>query len=550
MSGVEAFARGALEAGVSVVSSYPGEPVSIPVEVLAKNSRRYGIHVEWSVNEKVAYEVALGSSYAGLRAIVFVKHVGMNWIIDPLAGSAFTGTKGGLVVVVGDDPDGSGSTSEEDTRFLSEVTELPLLEPSTPDEARLMVREAFSISERLRLPVIVRTVARLCEETGPVREGPIRRKNTPAFKGKWFSKEGLLHQHAALHEKNLKLEVISEGSAFNRVKDQRGALLGIIGCGSAYELAAQLARSNPGKLALLKVGFVRPPPRERIEAFAKSYRRILVVEEVQPYLESRVRQLLGGTDCRIHGKVTGELPWARSLTLGILAHAVERMVNERMAIPKASASSDHVKTSLFELQPCSQEFDAACPHLATFTALRSAIKKSGVPVTVTGDVGCMSLDIKMGDPVIDTMTCMGASPAVAAGVKIALPDRRVVAVIGDSSFYHSGIQGVLNNVRVGNRVITLILDNMITAQSGFQPDAGTLQAGAGRRRGGTVMDELLKAIGARVEVVDSFTPKLEEALARALVEDEPVVIVSRGMCPIAERADAYRAAVHAATSRP
>jgi indolepyruvate ferredoxin oxidoreductase, alpha subunit len=140
MSGDKALARGAEEAGVSIISSYPGEPVSIPVEVLIRKSKLYGTHAEWSVNEKVAFEVALGASYAGLRAIVLVKHVGFNWILDPLAGSSYTGVGGGLVVVVGDDPDASGSTSEEDTRLLTELIELPLFEPSTPDEARLMVR--------------------------------------------------------------------------------------------------------------------------------------------------------------------------------------------------------------------------------------------------------------------------------------------------------------------------------------------------------------------------------------------------------------------------
>ncbi len=542
MSGDEAFARGAVEAGVSVVSSYPGEPVSIPVEVLAKYSKLRPMHVEWSVNEKVAFELALGSSYAGLRAIVFVKHVGFNWIIDPLAGSAYTGVGGGLVIVVGDDPDASGSTSEEDTRFLTELTELPLLEPSTPDEARLMVRHAFSLSEQVSLPVIVRAVTRLCREVGPVEEGPVRRPSRAKFEGKRFVKESLLHQHAKLHEKNLRLEKLSESSSFNVVTDQEDAILGMVGCGSASQFLYRLSEANPGKLALMKVGFVRPPPEQEIIEFARKHRRILVVEEVQPFLESKIRQILNGVDCRVDGRSTGHLPWAGSLTTDLLVRAAEKITGEHFRRPKPSVSPTMTRTSLFDLEPCQDEFDPGCPHLATFAALRRAIKKAAAPVTVTGDVGCMSLDIRTGDPVIDTMTCMGASPSVAAGVKIALPKTRVVSVIGDSSFFHSGLQGVLNNIEQGIPVITLILDNMITAQSGFQPDPGSVEARTVKKSGPAMMDELLRAMGSEVLTVDSFDPGLEDVLSKALKKDQSLVVVSRGKCPIAEKVGAYRSA--------
>ena len=542
MSGVEALARGALEAGVSVVSSYPGEPVSIPVEVLAKQSKLYRMHVEWSVNEKVAFEVALGSSYGGLRAIVFVKHVGLNWIIDPLAGSAYTGVGGGLVIVVGDDPDASGSTSEEDTRCLAELTELPLLEPSTPEEARVMVRYAFDLSEQVSLPVIVRVVTRLCREVGPVEEGEVRRPNEAKFEGDRFVKESLLHQHAKLHEKNLQLGKLSENSPFNFASDQEHAILGMIGCGSAARFMHPLSEANPGRFALLKVGFVRPPPEKEIIAFARKYRKILVVEEVQPFLESKIRQVLNGLDCFVYGKSTGHLPWVGSLTAELLAKAAEKVTSEHLRRPKATVSPTMTRTSLFDLEPCSDEFDSGCPHLATFAALRRAIKRTDARVAVTGDVGCMSLDIKMGDPVIETMTCMGASPSVAAGLKLALPNARVVSVIGDSSFFHSGIQGVLNNIEHDIPVITLILDNMITAQSGFQPDPGSVQARGLKKGGRAMMDELLRAIGSKVLTVDSFDPGLEDVLSEALKKDQSLVIISRGKCPIAEQVGAYNSA--------
>lgn len=547
LSGDEAFARGAIEAGVSVVASYPGEPVSIPVEVLAKNAGKQ-VHVEWSVNEKVAYEVALGASYAGLRAIVFVKHVGFNWILDPLAGSSYTGVGGGLVVVVGDDPDATGSTSEEDTRILTELTELPLLEPSTPDEARVMVRESFPLSEGVSLPVIVRAVTRLCRQVGPVGRGPVRRHNLPKFEGKWFVKESLLHQHTELHEKNRHLEILSARSPFNTVKDERGARVGIIGCGSAAQFLSQLSEANPGKLAVMKLGFVRPPPRDSIISFAKKYQIILVAEEVQPFLESKIRQILVGLDCSVYGRLTGHLPWAGSLTPELLASAAEKIAGTSVRRPEPAEIPMMMRTSLYDLEPCAVEFDAACPHLATFTALRGAIQRARVPVTVTGDVGCMSLDIRMGHPVIETMTCMGASPSVAAGVRIALPDHRVIAVIGDSSFFHSGIQGVLNNLHQGIRIITLVLDNMITAQSGFQPRPGSLRAR-------TMMDELIRAMGSRVLTMDSFKQGLEEALLTALRKDESLVIISRGRCPLAEKVGAYQTGsgkhdYHPATSIP
>jgi indolepyruvate ferredoxin oxidoreductase alpha subunit len=542
LSGNEALARGAVVAGVSVAASYPGEPVSIPVEILAKDAERNGMHVQWSVNEKVAYEVALGASYAGLRSIVFVKHVGFNWIMDPFVGSAYTGVKGGLVVVVGDDPEAAGSTNEEDTRYLTEVAEAPLLEPSTPNEAKEMVAHVFDISERVKLPVVVRVVTRLCKQLGPVGLGGARAKNKPSFGGKWFVKEALLSQHAALHEKNLLLERMSEESSFNTSFAPPDAKIGIIACGSASQFAEDLVKTNPGRLALLKVGFVGPPPRGKIRDFAKSYDKILVVEEVQPFLEAKVRQTLSGVNSEVFGKLSGHLPWVGSLTHDSVCHAVEKMTGWKPRKPQQNLmkSVSVGKTSLYELEPCSEEFDESCPHRSTFMALRAAIKKSGLAVTVTGDVGCMSLDIKMGDPVIESMTCMGASPSVAAGLKIASPERRLVAVIGDSSFYHSGFQGVMNNIHNGIPVTTLILDNMITAQSGFQPAPGTPHAkGAGGRATARV-EELLRSIGSRVVVVDSFKPdEVERILSEALERDDSTAIVSRGRCPIAEKVRAY-----------
>lgn len=535
LSGNEAVARAAIEAGVNVVTSYPGEPIALPIEILAREADRHCIHVEWSINEKVAYEVALGSSLAGLRALVCVKHVGFNWILDPFMGSVYTGVKGGLVVVVGDDPSAFGSTTEEDTRFLTELAEVPLLEPSTPDETKRMIIFAYKLSEEIKLPVVVRMVTRLSRKIGMVEIDKVKKKNIPSFGGEWFAEESLLFQHQEIHRKNLLLEKISEDSDFNTIIGSETCELGIIGCGSAYQFVKELVENDLDRIGLFKIGFVRPPPKEKIIDFGRKCKKILVVEEVQPFLESIVIRILNGVNSHVYGKHTEHLPWVHELRKESIITAVEMILGS--ALHKASTiETDMIKTSPYPIEVCRKEFEPRCPHKSTFSALRAAIEDTAVPVTVVGDVGCMSLDIMKEDPIIKLEICMGSSPGVASGIKLASMERRVVSVLGDSSFYHSGIQGLINSVYNKIPIIVLVLDNLVTAQSGFQPDPGSGFTATHKYTAPIPIERIVKATRGDVMVVDAFKPEIvKRVLSTALINNDPTVIVSRGKCPRAEK---------------
>ena len=541
MSANEAAARGAVEAGISVATSYPGEPVSSVIHYIAEVAKQHNIYVEWSVNEKVAYELALGASFMGLRALTVVKHVGFNWILDPFAGSAFSGVGGGLVVIVGDDPGGRCSTSEEDTRYLTELTETPLLEPSTPQETKEMVSYAFDLSEEISLPVVVRLVTRLCDQKGPVTLGPIRPQNKPYRKmDKRVVIEARYGHHEKLGLKNRRLREISESSPFNVAEVREEAEIGVVGCGFAAQLVNRLPDEARARVALFKVGMVRPLPENKVRSFASKFERILIVEEVQPFLENAVRQALREINVQVCGRLTGHLPWGGELRPEDVARAVGSLLGVEIPEMKSAPSSESDVKPPTVVQPCPRSFHPRCPHRFALQALRSALKQVGGDSVVAGDVGCMSLDFRSRDSILDTMIAMGSSIGVAAGIKLSDPKRNVVAVIGDSSFYHDGIQGLLDVVYHQIPIVILILDNRLTAQTGFQPDPGsgvTVMKAEGRR---VLLEELLLFLGGKVKVVDAFNrEEVEAALVEALKSGECRVVISRGLCPLAEEVGAY-----------
>jgi len=537
MSGNEAAARGAIEAGVSLVASYPGEPVSPIVDHVLRDAKKLGIYVEWSVNEKVAYEQALGASFLGLRALAVVKHVGFNWILDPFAGSAFSGIEGGLVVIVGDDPGGKCSTSEEDTRYLTELAEVPLLEPSTPQEVKDMTVYAFDLSEEVGLPVVVRLVTRLCNQRAYVTLGPTRSKGKPKQRiGRRVVAEALYSLHEELWKKNLRLRAIADKIPFNIV-EKRGGELGIITCNYAAQMVSSLPEEIKKHVGVLKVGITRPAPERIIREFASQFDKILVVEEVQPFLERKVREILRGMKVEIYGKLTGHIPPAGELEPADLLDATQSIIDVKVESSKIGRkmSQEPAMNSEASVTPCVEDFHPRCPHRSSLQALRSALRKVGGGV-VTGDVGCMSLDFRSEEPILESMIAMGSSIGIACGVKLANPGLNVVAVIGDSSFYHDGLQGLMDAFYHGIPIVVLILDNMITAQTGFQPDPGSGVTAMGDKASRIPLEELLSFMGDRVKVVNaSDLQSVEEALIEALKSGECRVVISRGSCPLLEK---------------
>jgi indolepyruvate ferredoxin oxidoreductase alpha subunit len=529
-----------IESGVSVVAAYPGEPVSRVVELLTTVAHRWEMHVEWSVNEKVAYEVALGASFAGLRSLVCVKHVGFNWMLDPFVGSAYTGTGGGLVVIVGDDPSARGSTHEEDTRYLTELAEVPLLEPSTPAEASQMVKTAYNLSEEYRLPVVLRVTSGFCQRSGLVTTGDVRAKNTVTVEEGWYAKETYGEPlHDRLHRKNRELAEVSEQSEFNTSEIPETVDVGVIACGGVAETARRVVETLKVNAGIFKVGFIRPFPVRRIVEFARHCPQILVLEEVQPFVERLVVQSLEGDSGKVRGKLTGDVPWSRELTGQAVANALTEIVEIK---DKGGYKDDPARSrsSIFGLSPCVRQFDLHCPHRSTLVGLRDAVKRIDEPVFVAGDVGCMSYDLRERQPTLHAMICMGASPGIATGVQLSR-SRRTIAVLGDSSFYHSGLQGIMNAVWNEIPLTTVVLDNTITAQSGFQPDPGSGVTASREKTPSIPIERVAEAIGAKVRVIDAYNPRaVEDAVVAATREAQCTVIVSKGKCPRAENAGAYR----------
>ncbi len=518
ISGNEAVARGAWEAGVTVASSYPGTPAT---EVLEALGRYPDLYAEWAPNEKVAFEVAMGAALAGARSLVAMKHVGLNVAADPLMTGAYVGVRGGFVIVVADDVGMASSQNAQDTRYFARFAKIPLLEPCDSQEAKDLVGEALSLSEEMDTPVIMRLTTRICHVQGVVELGP---RTTPPFLG--FSKEPskLVVLPAFARRKRPKiltrLEDLTrraESSGMNRIEwqDRR---IGIIASGPAY----MYAREAFPDASFLKLGFSFPLPEGTIRAFASGVERLWVIEELEGLVESEI--LAWGIRVDSAGRVPriGELdPRRLQVALGAGNRA-------ESALPE----SPEPEATPFPRPPT---LCAGCPHSGVYSVL-GRMKD----LVITGDIGCYTLGVGPPWNAMDTCVCMGASLGNALGIekayRMAQQGQRVVAVIGDSTFLHSGMTGLLDIVYNGGNVTVLILNNGTTGMTGGQDHPGTgarLQSGES-----TPVDfvALCKALGVRhVRAVDPYQlSEVREALREALAFEGPSVVITNRPCVLIE----------------
>jgi indolepyruvate ferredoxin oxidoreductase alpha subunit len=513
LSGNEAIARGAYEAGVTVAAGYPGTPSSEILENLVKY-KDVGIYCEWSTNEKVALEVAAGAAIAGARAIATMKHVGLNVAADPLMTLAYTGIKGGLLVVVADDPGMHSSQNEQDSRNYARFAKVPLLEPSDSQEAKDFVRLGLEISERFDTPVILRSSTRVSHSKGVVVLGErVENPNEVSFE-KTPQKYVMVPLNARKRRVRLgeKLKELSE--FVNSVECNRliegSKELGVITSGVSYQYVAE---TFP-EATILKLGMSFPFPDGLILELASKVERVLVVEELDDFLEEHVRSL--GVD--VIGK--GLVPYIGELNLDIL-EAVKASLEGRES-PK-TGDTPSVK---FDLPPRPPVMCPGCPHRGLFYALRRF-----KPV-VTGDIGCYSLSVFPPLEMMDTIICMGAGISAAHGMDKAGLERRIVGVIGDSTFFHSGITGLLD-IAYNKGVSTIIvLDNRTTAMTGHQEHPGTGKTLMGEPTQETSVEEIARACGIkRVRTVDPYDLKAtEKVIGEELEAEEASVIVSRRPC--------------------
>jgi indolepyruvate ferredoxin oxidoreductase alpha subunit len=530
--GNEAFARGAIEAGVQIATGYPGTPSTEILETLIEAAPRLGFDAFWAVNEKVALDVATGASFSGARALVVLKHVGLNVAADSLLQVNLIDIEGGLVVISVDDPGGASSNNEQDSRGYAKMAEIPAFEPSSLDEAREMTRRAFEVSEALKVPVLVRSVARLAHLTDALTLGAIApARPKPRFdSGRVWSPFPPLDPHRRLQAKLRRAEEIFESAGFNRLEGTGRERIGVAAAGFAYNYARE-AVSKLGLqecVAVLKITTANPLPRALRARFLAQIDEVLVVEDVSPYLEEALLAEAGalGKKVRVEGRRSGALPGAGETLPDSVFEALANLAG-RPPKPKRA-------TSMTASLPRRQiSFCSGCSHRASFYALAQAFER--IPVAdpiVVGDIGCYTLGFYPPFEMLQTMTSMGASLGTAAALARLHPERKVVAVIGDSTLFHAGMPGLVQIAHLRLPVTVLVMDNSVTASTGQQPHPGSWQHTGDRTL--VRIEDIAEACGFPfVRVAGSFQLKrLPGILEEALRERGPALVVSRQACAL------------------
>ena len=652
LNGDEAVARGAVEATVKVATSYPGTPATEILESIAEVAKEVGIYAEWSINEIVAAEVAAGASMTGVRSIVSMKHVGLNVAADAAMTLAYTGVEGGMVIAVCDDPALHSSQNEQDTRFFAVHSKLPLLDAGNPQEALDMAREAFEISEKLRLPVILRLTTRVAHGKARVKLGSFQKISRRAEFDKNGSKwvmvpSNAIRQHRILEGKLAEAKHLANDSNFNVIEDN-GCEIGIVGSGVGYYYARSILDSK--KFSWLKLGFVHPFPAEMVKKFASKVKKLIVIEELRPYLEENLQRL----NLEVSGKSQ----------LGLEEIGEFTPDNVRQAFAKLGLTVQAEKPELVDLPPRPPALCPGCPHRAFYYALNSVnqhvecdnekcvgcdiceyacsfekekvfnplksrirsirigqtfntavtckgcinvpcilacpekaitrSKKTGAIVfdeskckgcdwcidackfgaitlnptshkaivcdtcggdpkcipacpesalsltgknddkIVTGDIGCYTLGVLPPVNAVQSCLCMGGGISQAAGMIHAGVKEKVFAVIGDSTFFHAGMPGLLNIVYNRANVCVIIMDNSVVAMTGHQPTPGSGKTAMGTEAKIIKIQDIAKAVGIeKVDVIDPYDIKVATAKIRETLDYQgPSVIISQRPCPL------------------
>ena len=462
--GDEAIALGAIHAGISGVYAYPGTPSTEITEFIQNNklAQERNLHSTWCTNEKTAMEAALGMSYAGKRALVCMKHVGMNVAADAFVNSAITGVNGGLVVLAADDPSMHSSQNEQDSRFYGKFAMLPILEPSNQQEAYDMMHDAYTLSEELKLPVLMRVVTRLAHSRAGVKVGEVGEENQlnpDSERTHWVLLPAIArNQYAVLIKKQELLEKVSRKSPYNGLENfnpDSSYEFGIIACGIGYNYVKE-CDTDDSPVPVLKVSQY-PLPAEEIQKMADCCKYILVVEDGQPFVEEQVKALLS-SDYTVKGRLTGDLPRTGELTPDNVGNAIGWATKSPFVTPQV-------------VMPRPPALCQGCGHRDVYDALNKvAAEYPGA--RIFGDIGCYTLGALPPFRAIDSCVDMGASITMAKGAADAgvFP---AISVIGDSTFTQSGMTGLLDAVNDKANITIIISDNLTTAMTGGQDSAGT-----------------------------------------------------------------------------
>jgi len=538
----EAIVRGALEADVKLYAAYPGSPTTEILDTFVEVGKAMDVRVEVSTNEKVALETAAGAAMAGLRSMTSMKSVGMNVAADSFFSLGYTGVKGGMVIVMADDPYAHSSQSEQDGRFFGQASYIPMLEPSDPQEAKEMVKHGFSISEKFGVPVLIRTVTRVNHQSGIVELEELKR--TPFKKVPW-PHEPTRFITVADRARAFKKQMLErtrllgeefEMSALNRIDLSGGSRkaegTGLITSSAGYNYAVEACRMLDLSVPILKLGTTFPLPVRLISDFIRPLKRVVIVEELAPYLERNVMAFAKEVNptIQIVGKGSGHFSEALEYNTSIVATAMARALGLKTPVDFQAILERAAKLK-DGLPPRPPTFCPGCPHRGTIYALRKALK--GVKHVQPTDIGCYSMaplePLKYGDSLLS----MGASLGVAEGMQHCV-EEPVVAMIGDSTFLHAGIPGLINAIHQKANFKLVILDNAVTAMTGQQhnPASPHEDGDGGQQR--IVLEDLLKGLGVKdTTIIDPYDIKntpgiIKEALSRPGLG----VIISRRDCAL------------------
>jgi indolepyruvate ferredoxin oxidoreductase alpha subunit len=535
--GNEAIVRGALEAGVALVSTYPGTPASEIGDRCYEISRQTDLYFEYSVNEKVALEVAAGAAASGWRSLCSMKHVGLNVAADTLMTLAYVGVKAGMVIVSADDPSLFSSQNEQDNRYYAKMSGLPMLEPASPQEAKEMTRTAFALSEELKVPVLLRTTTRINHTRGAVTLGELA---PPSGKG-FFSKEPFRkvmvpavarQAHVRLLEAQARSGALSETSPFNRISGKGTWGIVTSGVSSNYVEDAVTELGLQDRVQILKLGFTHPLPANLILKFLAHLERVLVVEELEPYLEESLRALAQAQGLTL--SIQGKGPALFSRLYEYHPALVRRIIARYFGLTDiAGEPPDPAQVLGQPLPDRPPNLCPGCPHRAMYYAVKIALKDLGAAGVFPTDIGCYTLGVLPPLSMADFLICMGSSINTAAGISKAT-DQKVVAFIGDSTFFHAGLPGLANAVHQNHDFLLVILDNGTTAMTGHQPHPGVTLTPPGYPCEHVPLKRVVQALGVeKFWVVNPF--KYQEALKatkEAISATGMRVLISEAPCPL------------------
>lgn len=555
LMGNEAIARGALEAGVNVATGYPGTPSSEIVEVLSQVATERNLYVEWSTNEKVAMEVAAAASFAGLKSLCAMKQNGVNVASDFLLHLAGSGTRGGMVLVACDDPGALSSVNEGESRHFAKLVEIPLLEPGEFQEAKDMTRWAFELSEEIKNVVMVRSVTRLSHASGNVTFGKLTDSDNHAvfrFEGSDLDPdEGpvlsspVAYKHALQQKKLEKAKEIFEESPFNTYDGPKRPKLLMI-TSSACFLYGREAISILGledKVGVLKLGTTWPLPPKLLKKYLSTTNKILVVEEVLPFLEENVKILALEHAKEIglksfFGKNDGSLPRVGELNADLVISALSKILGIKYEARSSAYEKEVRRAAALKIPERERAFCPGCPHRASFLSIRQALQMDNRKGFVCGDIGCYaSARFACGFKVNKTLHAMGSGAGIASGFgKLGQfgMDQPSLAVCGDSTFFHAVLPALVNAVHHQSNMTLVVLDNSGTAMTGFQPHPGLAINAMGEKVPSIDIAKVCEAVGAKVEIRDPFDlTETQKTLNRLMEDQEGVkVLILRQICAL------------------